>query len=108
MKFFKLEDFDLDEIANSQDIIDIVNAKLEREGKVVYSNNAHGWNENGPCISLKKALLINIEPIEKCTHPVEKVGLVSSSDTVNGNPARIDEFFCGCGVKVKPKSYEVV
>jgi hypothetical protein len=78
MKFFKPEDFEKvmnygrgKETTLSQilsELSDAANAKLEREGKVVYGILADGkdtmWDENTHQYKTGKALLINIEPIE--------------------------------------------
>lgn len=110
MKFFKPEDFDgiTHEWENRKFIrveyaVDICNAKLEREGRVVYltqtnqpTNNMlekqYDWHTH-------KALLINIEPLEKCRHPKEKV-------TKRINWEGIYE--CECGQRLKPASFEEV
>jgi len=109
MKFFKPSDF-----AGSghepfaQYAADEANAKLEREGKVVCGyESIKTWDQVKPDYSnTHKALLINIEPIEKCTHPSEKVGPYTSMDVLNNKAEHY--FRCECGAKVKPKSYEVV
>lgn len=51
-----------------------------------------------------KAILINIEPLEKCKHPREKVRLMDSAAYVGGD--LIYGFMCECGSKVKPKEFE--
>jgi len=89
-------------------IAERANAKLIKDGKVVHTaetDMAGGkvWYQAdqlphpGPT---HKALLINIEKIEKCTHPAEKVGGIYQS---GGMP----EFQCECGVKVVPESFKV-
>lgn len=107
MDFFKPEDFiSLDNshyetqgqrVAAAKD----ANEKLEREGRVVYSNNAHAWLEHNSSISLKKALLINIEPIEKCAHSKEKVVIKCNEKT------GISFYECACGVEVIPETFKV-
>jgi len=89
---------------------DEANAKLEREGKVVYSekdeNDVH-WPFHQVDFqgSTHKALLINIEPIEKCMHTV-------ASSKVGFGPWKYchtdGALFCGkCGVNLKVKEFEV-
>lgn len=83
------------------------NLKLEREGQVVYSY----WRDTkGPWSSdfeippdTHKALLINIEPIEKCQHPREKVKLADFSVFGNGDFG----FMCDCGARVEPDGFKV-
>ncbi len=97
-KFFKLEDFqgtyDHCQFPVLQKYVDLANAKLEREGKVVYGFNQipDSWTYNKES-DTHKALLICIEPIEKCTHPVKEC---FSFD--NG-------YLCSCGARVKPTSF---
>lgn len=122
-KFFNFTDFI--EQCNSADqadhIANAANAKLERESKVVYSyrpdltwftNQTSGSKECTYCggdeieccrfykidpVDTHKALLINIETIEKCTHPEEKI--------------RKQEWpygLCECGIRVKPAKFEPV
>jgi hypothetical protein len=47
------------------------NAKLERESRIVIGSPETNWDEAGNKIETHKALLINIEPIEKCKHNVD-------------------------------------
>jgi hypothetical protein len=107
MKFFKPEDFagsGYDPEFFPEYATNVANAKLEREGRVVYSKR-HGniWELGQHEDDTVKALLINIEPIEKCTHPRDKV---IQEDLYSG--ALTNRFKCECGAKVKPKSFEVV
>ena len=110
MKFFKPEDFQvaLGEYGMGLQAANLANAKLEREGKVVYQYNKGPWSQTSleSFTGIKeqdhRALLINIEPIEKCTHPKEKVNEIYDG----GYP--IGEFQCECGAKVKPKEFEEV
>ncbi len=110
MKFFKPEDLLKIGIhcceACINDIVNFANAKLNREGRVVYQHNKGPWSQT-PVETFthdklidSKALLINIEPVETCTHSKEKVG-----DTYqNGMP----EFQYECGAKVIPKEFEEI
>lgn len=105
MKFFKPEDFEIiigwTNIEACKDVALIANAKLEREGKVVFGANKW-WRE----LELTnqepshKALLINIEAIEKCSHPIEKIRA--------NDPNVIHGFVCLCGAKVKPREFEEI
>ncbi len=113
MKFFKPEDFIEPGagqfLLTGEMLASLANAKLEREGRVVYSQDdgqfATGkWMEKicSESRHSNKALLINIEPIEKCTHPAEKVHEVFGGRTQ-------DQFYgfeCECGIKVKAKVFE--
>jgi len=108
MKFFKPEDFIEAAISLEfrENLADIVNAKLEREGRVVYGyDDEHTWSTVPSKINnyfKSTALLLNIEPIEQCTHPKEKVTTLQHMDE-NGL------YFnrCECGVKVVPESFKV-
>lgn len=68
MKFFKPEDFqDIDSKNDREEAAESANAKLEREGKVVYSKDPFEkstWTHTLYNHSNTKALLINIEKIE--------------------------------------------
>ena len=113
MSFFKAEDFIFDNYEiNLKKIADVANAKLEREGKVLYGtipkiSNGRSPEFDGPFQITDndhvthKALLINIEPIEKCKHEKEKI------KEQRGLPF-YPEFKCECGAKVKPTSFEEV
>lgn len=110
MKFFKWEDFlgrGIDG-ASILKAVDAANAKLEREGKIIEIE--HGYimgpigkiGETTKVSSKSKALLINIETIEACTHPEEKV-------KPDVNTIFVEHLFkCECGAKLKPKTFEVV
>lgn len=110
-KFFKPEDFEMQKFSPEQ-ISDFANRKLELSGKVVYDcgNGLLTHTENYDTIykPIYKAILINIEPIEKCTHPKEKVQtdrVISHDPTLYSN---FLTFFCECGVRVKPDSFKEV
>lgn len=79
-----------------------INDKLEREGIVVYGPNDREWyqNEKIPRPLRMKALLINIEPVEKCEHRREHVGVEVNLNT------RIKYYKCKCGVEVIPNSFK--
>lgn len=104
MSFFKPEDFEgwpheREQIAN------LANAKLEREARNVFLNLSRegillditGFNRK----QSHKALLINIEPIDKCKHPQEKVEAL----TLNSQPY---VYRCKCGVLVEPESFKEI
>ena len=116
MNFFKPEDFEYNSVnCGDRKIINIeyaandANAKLEREAIKAWIHK----NESGEILNITsvegyrtelyahKALLINIEPIEKCKHPAEKVrwqpGLLMTWN-----------YYCECGATVRPKEFEVI
>ncbi len=92
-------------------------AKLEREGKVVYGSEPEDketysalYGEGNNRYSTHKALLINIEPIEVCTHPKEKVfkkKFLSIGPASEGKTPG-EYYKCECGARVKPSVFEVV
>lgn len=89
-------------------ITEIANAKLEREGKVIYGNELT-WTLDLYQTDKRKALLINIEPIEpieKCTHPLSKLGFIRREEI--GNYEESLALRCLCGAIVKPLSFEEV
>ncbi len=104
MKFFKPEDFpqDIDHIR----ALEIANAKLEREGKICYSNDLGDdfWVQESGDKWKYKALIINIEPLLPCSHPEYKVN--SFIDMTGPEP--FYGFQCECGAKLKPKTFEEV
>lgn len=125
MKFFKPEDFEgrhhVDAGVSGYVIgdgtakvcADLANAKLEREGKVVTSqqNRSGDWtswktwpNENATH-ETHKALLIAIEPFELCTHPAEKVkciGGINSTLPWDKPHQFVNAYYqCECGARVK-------
>ncbi len=118
MKFFEANDFagNTHEWENSKFIrveyaVDICNAKLEREGKVVYSTHGamfsitHKASNDG-----LKALLINIESLEACKHPKEKVfkkKFLSIGPASEGKTPG-EYYKCECGARVEPSGFEVV
>lgn len=88
----------------------LANAKLEKyikeHGKVAWcydgsdldTGNYLWWTyDKDPGIKKYKAILINIEPIQKCDHPKEKVDCESEC----GTPV----YICECGAKVYPKLF---
>lgn len=123
MKFFKPEDFqfaaNIDmfhgyEMKCAKLSAEAANVKLEREGKVVYSEHK-GWSSWNPIQDYTlthKALLICIEPIEKCKHPVEKIKVKPYTVRCETQDAQdkfgwLARYQCECGAKVKPKEFEV-
>lgn len=116
MNFFKPKDFELVKIYPHEEalisIANLANAKLERKGKVVYASDlsvVEWYSETPEFKPTHKALLINIEPIEKCKHPAEKVK--SKSEAIYGafigQLIKLDSWYeCECGAKVKPKEFE--
>lgn len=77
-----------------------IEKKLMREAKVVYCG-VEGWttDPSHPMKFTHQALLIGIEPIEKCDHPAEKVRRIDHKEYGNA------EYICDCSVKVKPNSF---
>lgn len=113
MKFFSPDDFKDENISDfSRSAIgsdgritaaQLANAKLERDGKVVYGeNNIWNWTERKTKSDSHKALLINIESIEKCTHPKEKVRPIFAISAVD----EIEYYKCQCGSRVQPTEFE--
>jgi len=82
---------------------------LKENGRVIYRDSEpdHFWFEDKEALGRPtyKAILINIEPIEKCTHPTGKVSGHYLSDGIYD---KWIGYRCECGVKVKPKEFEVV
>lgn len=117
MEFFKREDFESYGAGDPRaDVFGVMaglaNDKLEREGKVVYggmNTTSDGKTNSEPFFIMRidkyyrthKALLINIEPIESCKHPKEKV----SGQYADENGVI---FKCKCGIRVRPKEFEEV
>lgn len=126
MKFFKPEDFEgrhhVDAGVSGYVIgdgtakvcADLANAKLEREGKVVYSTTNDPWWKpfgfnNQPD---NKALLIAIEPIEVCSHPAERIfqqnyAVTGGEGFQPGLNVTRAAYLCACGARVKPAKFEV-
>lgn len=114
MKFFNPEDFNPTnsslymDMKKAKEAADIANAKLEREGKVVYARQYgvgkfDSWSDSGFRSEHEgqcnvKALLINIEPIEKCTHPDKSV---KPKQDIGGI-----WFECQCGARVVPTEFK--
>ena len=123
MKFFKFftpEDFRNEIMPNGwiscNDATKCANAKLEREGikawiykskigEILNITSIEGYRSD---LYADSALLINIEPIEKCKHPKEKVKLSQiftiRNNTQHGGP--MEEYKCECGARVQPASFE--
>lgn len=121
MNFFKPEDFRYLNITNATQRLEslqelasnIANTIIQREGKIVYFLEDDHW-ENGSWTvdttyppAKTKALLINIEPNEKCQHPKEKITITSVSREMY-NKDWDKSYECECGAKVKPTVFEEV
>jgi hypothetical protein len=122
MKFFETKDFYGVHLDSTSDYfiplskaVEMANAKLEREGKIVYSyhpNEGHfvpNWIADKSMFHKEKvthkAFLINIELIEKCTHSVGayQMGNADPWKYINEDGA----FFCSkCGINLKVKEWE--
>lgn len=116
MGFFKPEDFEDSQgykSYSSQVMAALANAKLEREGDLIWTDTMgkdHLWwtNPENKTVKNYKALLINIEPIEKCKHPMEKIKFNYIFDNGYGKGPSDTHLICECGAKVKPTSFEEV
>lgn len=131
MKFFIKDDFvNFGEedwrdpcVIKPQVAADKANAKLESEGHCVYGKGDYrlfsfcgdkNLQFKDGSYPTHKALLICVEPIEKCTHPKEKVQEIIVTEGYEkkyGNmiPVYKDESYkCECGAKVKPSSFEEI
>lgn len=99
---------------------ELANAKLQewiKDAKVVYRQpgfGGHSWQENLHDASNRthKALLINIEPIEKCKHEASNI-VAFDHYAINGTyrgPMRdksgITYKCCSCGARVTPSGFE--
>lgn len=106
MKFFEPEDFytkgEDDTRRTPLEACEIANAKLEQKGRIVIGSPETNWDEGGNKIETHKALLINIEPIEKCKHPRSKVWLTDEVIRSDLYPnAKRTVWKCDCSAKVK-------
>lgn len=110
MKFFKPEDFQnfVDENSDyAEHCAEAANEKLENKAiKVKGFVNRPQFNyhefSTGYTNTTHKALLINIEPLEKCNHEVNKLSMVR----LDGDKPR--SFVCQCGKTVKPTGFEEI
>lgn len=106
MKFFKPEEFPISHDPEQQRIwaAEWANTKLEREGKMVYGGQGkfNNWNEGKADYDKQKALLIAIEPIEQCKHPLKRCAVWTSGTWDNIT------LKCPCGVYLKAATFEVV
>lgn len=113
MKFFTASDF-VNEgedkwekpcLIKPYEAADRANAKLEREACLMYKIENKQWVHRDDIYPFgketHKALLIAIEPLERCSHPTEKVKVVINYSLNN-------YYKCECGAKVKPASFEVI
>lgn len=116
MKFFKPEDFGnlyLDEVQRNA-ACSYANTKLEIEGKVVFRGIKKGdwWAHDGDqhlgTRIFERALIICIEPIEKCKHPKEKIKNHPFISGENKLSEILYAYICECGAKVQPKEFEEV
>lgn len=121
IEFFKPSDFEkyLTDAYTQQLSADLANEKLEKEAKPVFgSPNGKSttyvagqiWNTYNDVTqrNTHKALLINIEPLEICTHPKEKVKHHLGKG-INGPFEPFRQYFeCDCGVIVKPIAFKEI
>lgn len=109
MKFFKPEDFDSYHSYPAQMnatavMANIANGKLEREGKIVYSNEAgFTWRPSDESRD-KQAILINIQQLEKCEHKWNDIWALEKN--IAGKFTGVMN--CRCGIKVQSKGFEEV
>ena len=112
MKFFKPDDFFPYSEEARISVANAANAKLEREGFKVFSQDKVGpFHRSDPFKDNKyRGLLIDIEEVGACEHPKEKVkfhlrlvkrGLMTS-ESFDG------EHICECGSKVEPTSFKPI
>lgn len=104
MKFFKSCDFEQIRLEfinekTSGSVFDFyalrANEKLEKEGVTVYNykKSENGWFEHKSQYNTEKALLINIEPVEKCRHPSKSTTTFVDSFGVLWNQCKCGIFF---------------
>lgn len=113
MKFFKPEDFytkgDLDTMITPLAAAAKANAKLEHLGEVVYGNfgiNNHNEITHKDRNPMHKALLLNVEQIEKCEHPI---GTIYYYDEYMQGSFGKSFWQCGmCGINLIPTKFEEV
>lgn len=125
MSFFEPEDFEeftramafSDIRVMGADIADAANAKINHYGKVIHGRydgeNFYYPHAKPSIVDTHKALLIAIEPIEKCKHPEEKIRIQirEGYNLTTGSklPLFIDEcYLCECGATVKPTQFEEI
>lgn len=78
---------------------------IENNSKVVYTkdpfkHSTRGHTRHTNCNT--KALLINIEPIEKCEHPIEQLIFKYSKTACNEVVIKC----CSCNVELRPTGFE--
>jgi hypothetical protein len=93
MKFFKPDDFNTTgstlyaDMKYASESANLANAKLEKEGQVVYGSNPNNtvWDRfNNKFDSTHKALLINIEKIEsECKHESGGIATVKNGKVIH-------------------------
>lgn len=106
MNFFTPKDFH--EIASAHDgrlISDIANVKLAKHGVLVFGSNAVGWTISRNTYDRQKAILINIEPIQKCEHPKDEVTRLDFYDHGPSKDIYQTSYKCQCGATVYPNSF---
>jgi len=108
MKIFDIADFKynnkLSESLNNlsyiewEAIVSIANAKLKREGKMMYASGKSlelNWTNRRYSSDSYQALLIAIEPINPCNHPFHKIKTIGTM-----------EWKCECGAYVIPTKFQ--
>lgn len=110
IEFFKPDDFQYESEGRLRSIMaaDIANAKLEKEGCLIYCDKEGGranWSLNKTGAKYK-ALIINIEPIEKCDHPKDKINVLVNlqkrdiNASFFSNPYSEISLSCQCGANL--------
>ena len=120
--FFTPDDFDRPLVSvehHNEAMARIANAKIERDGiKVKGWINRLVGHEFAEKYSgtTHTALLINIEPREQCTHPINKLSMcVKTGSLVVVDEIKIDDTFlslvflkCECGAQVEVDTFKEV
>lgn len=123
VNFFKPEDFNdygvRDFSTDSSvryNVAIAANTKLKREGRVVYGysmSHEEAWTIGKGAIDTHKALLINIEPLQACLHPKEKVkiSIKEGFEKLEGCMVPMyqnESYVCECGARVEPSGFSEV
>ena len=112
MNFFKPEDFSKfkSKEVSFTELTNFCNERLEREGKVCFSNDLDDdfWVQENANWKYK-AILINIEPTGFCTHPKEKVKFFTKCFGYKEQTLDWKDFYeCDCGVRVEAETFREV
>jgi len=94
MKFFRVSDFDDVWQRGAEYCAKIANTRLEVGGIQVKGNTTYGWATNEAKWATHKALVVNIEPIETCKHPLSEHAHKRYSGGL------LTEVICRCGQRL--------